>query len=184
MAFQQYNSAAYKKRQEEYEKHLKNMTTQQSKKEYARQKKSFILSPNVIENYDPKTSGEGNRGQDKKRTGSIYTPELKVDDRMSPSLKEVFVRPIKADRIDPDKVMKNKTRKKHIPSSAIGIAEGRTKTAKIYGKKKKKAATRGGRRRKQRGGRRKKRRKSRKNKRSKKRRGKKRKTRKRRKKRR
>jgi len=153
MAFQQYNSAAYKKRQEEYEKRLAEKI---SRREDKRQKRDgfslYNLKDHLKEDYDPKTS-MGNRGQDKKRTGSIYTDEPPGDDRMSPALKEVFFRPIKADRIDPDKVMKNKTRKKHTPSSARGIADGRRRTAKIYGKKKKKTVTRGGRRRKkQRGG--------------------------------
>ena len=66
MAFQQYNSAALKerrRRQQEYEEYLaKKMSEEEDK----RQKKyGFLLEPpNVIENYDPKTSGEGNLGVD------------------------------------------------------------------------------------------------------------------------
>ena len=165
MAFQQYNSAALKKRREKYEKRLKKMTTRQSKKDHERQKKyGFMLGPpNVIPNYmdAPTKKGEGNRSQDKKRTGSIYTPEPKErDDRMSPALKEVFFRPIKGERIDPSKVMILKPQK-HTPRSARYAAEGRRRTAKIYRKKKiapeakrSKSAAQGGRRkrRKQRGG--------------------------------
>lgn len=182
MAFQLYNSAAYKKKQEEYEKRLAEKI---SRREDQRQEKyGFLLnSPNVIEDYDPKTSGQGNRGQDKKRIGSIYKDESpnSNDGKMSPALRDVFFQPIKADRIDPEDVMKRRTRRKHTPRSAAYSAEGRRKTAKIYGKKNKKkpkkvkrakSAPRGGRR------------KTKRNKRSKKRRGKKRKTRKRRKKRR
>lgn len=163
MAFQQYNSAAYKKRQEEYEKRL---AEKMSKREDKRQKRDgfslYNLKAHLKEDYDPKTS-MGNRGQYEKRTGSIYKDESpnSNDGKMSPALRDVFFRPIKADMIDPNKVMKNKTRSKHTPRSARYSAEGRRRTAKIYGKKKKKgapeagrskSATRGGRRRKQRGG--------------------------------
>ena len=184
MAFQQYNSAALKKRQKKYKEHLENITKRQSKKEQERQKRSFLLeSPNVIEDYDPKTSGEGNRGQDKKRIGSIYTEELKADkdDRMSPDLEKALFRPIKVESISREEIMKKKTRKKHTPRSARYYAEGTRRTAKIYRKKKKGAphskksiavTKKGGRR------------KTKKNKRSKMRRGKKRKTHKRRRKRR
>ena len=186
MAFQQYNSAALKerrRRQQEYEEYL---AKKMSKEEDKRQKKyGFMLdSPNVIENYDPKTSGEGNFGQNEKRIGSIYNKDESPnsnDGKMSPALRDVFFRPIEVAPINPRDVMKRGTRKKHSPRSAAYSAEGRRKTAKIYGKKNKKkpkkvkrakSAPRGGRR------------KTKRNKRSKKRRGKKRKTRKRRKKRR
>ena len=165
MAFQQYNSAAYKKKQAEYEKRLAEKIQGENKREDERQKKyGFILdSPNVIENYDPKTSGEGNFGQNTKRIGSIYTPEPTGDDRMSPALRDVFFRPIEVAPINPRDVMKRGTRKKHSASSARYYQEGRRKTAKIYGNKNKekpkkvkrsKSAPRGGRRkrRKQRGG--------------------------------
>ena len=180
MAFTQYNSAAYKKRQEDYEKRL---AEKMSKEEDERQKKSFMLGPpNVIKNYDPKTSMR--RGH--LRTGSIYKDESpnSNDGKMSPALKDIFFRPIEVAPINPDKVMKNKTRRKDTPRSARYSAEGRRRTAKIYRKKKKKGAPETIRSKSAPGGRRKKRRKSRKNKRSKNRRGKKRKTRKRRKKRR
>ena len=167
MAFQQYNSAALKerrRRQQEYEEHLaKKMGEEEDK----RQKKyGFILdSPNVIENYDPKTSGEGNFGQNEKRIGSIYNKDESPnsnDGKMSPALRDVFFRPIGVAPINPRDVMKRGTRKKHTPSSARYYKEGRAKTAKIYGKKNKKkpkkvkrskSAPRGGKRkRKQRGG--------------------------------
>lgn len=184
MAFSQYDSVAYKKRQEDYEKRLaEKMREKMSKKEYERQKKSFMLGPpNVIENYDPKTSMRRGR----LRTGSIYKDESpnSNDGKMSPALKDIFFRPIEVAPINPDKVMKNKTRRKDTPRSARYSAEGRRRTAKIYRKKKKKGAPETIRSKSAPGGRRKKRRKSRKNKRSKNRRGKKRKTRKRRKKRR
>ena len=163
MAFQQYNSAAYKKKQAEYEKRLAEKIQGQNKREDERQKKyGFILdSPNVIENYDPKTSGEGNFGQNKKRIGSIYKDESpnSNDGKMSPALRDVFFRPIQGDKIDPEDVMKRKTRQKHTPRSAQYYKKGRNITAKIYGKKKpkkvkrSKSAPRGGKRkRKQRGG--------------------------------
>lgn len=158
MAFTQYNSAAYKERQAKYEKRL---AEKMSKEEDERQKKSFMLGPpNVIKNYDPKTSMR--RGH--LRTGSIYKDESpnSNDGKMSPALEDVFFQPIDVAPINPDKVMKNKTRRKHTPRSARYSAEGRRRTAKIYGKKKKKgapeagrskSATLGGRRRKkQRGG--------------------------------
>ena len=164
MAFQQYNSAALKerrRRQQEYEEYLaKKMNEEEDK----RQKKyGFILdSPNVIENYDPKTSGEGNFGQNEKRIGSIYNKDESPnsnDGKMSPALRDVFFRPIEVAPINPRDVMKRGTRKKHSPSSARYYKKGRTRTAKIYGKKKpkkvkrSKSAPRGGKRkRKQRGG--------------------------------
>ena len=164
MAFQQYNSAALKerrRRQQEYEEYLaKKMSEEEDK----RQKKyGFILdSPNVIENYDPKTSGEGNFGQNEKRIGSIYNKDESPnsnDGKMSPALRDVFFRPIEVAPINPRDVMKRGTRKKHSPSSARYYGEGRRRTAKIYGKKKpkkvkrSKSAPQGGKRkRKQRGG--------------------------------
>ena len=164
MAFQQYNSAALKerrRRQQEYEEYLaKKMSEEEDK----RQKKyGFILdSPNVIENYDPKTSGEGNFGQNEKRIGSIYNKDESPnsnDGKMSPALRDVFFRPIEVAPINPSDVMKRGTRKKHSPSSARYYGEGRRRTAKIYGKKKpkkvkrSKSAPQGGKRkRKQRGG--------------------------------
>ena len=182
MAFQQYNSAAYKKKQAEYEKRLAEKIKGDNKREDERQKKyGFMLEPpNVIPNYmdAPAKKGEGNLGVDTIREGKIYTPEPTGDDRMSPALRDVFFRPIEVAPINPEVVMKRGTRKKHSASSARYYKEGRRRTAKIYGKKKpkkvkrSKSAPRGGKR------------KTRKNKRSKKRRGKKRKTRKRRKKRR
>ena len=175
MAFQQYNSAALKKRREKYEKRLKKMTTRQSKKEHERQKRSFLLeSPNVISRYDPITSGEGDRGLDKKRTGSIYTPEPKVDDRMSPDIQKALFRPIKVQSTNPMELILKGRSKKETPRSARKMYTDLKKTAKIYRKKKKGAphskksiavTKKGGKR------------KRRKNKRSKKRRGKKRKTR-------
>ena len=162
MAFTQYNSAAFnerRKREQEYEEHL---AKKMSEEEDERQKKSFSLdSPNVIENYDPKTSGEGNFGQNEKRIGSIYTDESpnSNDGKMSPALRDVFFRPIEVAPINPRDVMKRGTRKKHSPSSARYYGEGRRRTAKIYGKKKpkkvkrSKSAPQGGKRkRKQRGG--------------------------------
>ena len=164
MAFQQYNSAALKersRREKEYEEYLaKKMSEEEDK----RQKKyGFILdSPNVIENYDPKTSGEGNFGQNEKRIGSIYNKDESPnsnDGKMSPALRDVFFRPIEVAPINPRDVMKRGTRKKHSPSSARYYGEGRRRTAKIYGKKKpkkvkrSKSAPQGGKRkRKQRGG--------------------------------
>ena len=163
MAFTQYNSAALKerrRRQQEYEEYLaKKMSEEEDKrqKNYA-----FILnSPDVIENYDPKTSGEGNFGQNKKRIGSIYKDESpnSNDGKMSPALRDVFFRPIEVAPINPRDVMKRGTRKKHSASSARYYKEGRRRTAKIYGRKKpnkvkrSKSAPRGGKRkRKQRGG--------------------------------
>lgn len=188
MAFQQYNSAALKerrRRQQEYEEYLAEKI---SKEEDERQKRSFSLnSPNIIPNYmdAPAKKGEGNLGKDQTRTGSIYTPEPTGDDRMSPALEGVFFRPIEVAPINPEVVMKRRTRRKHTPRSAAYSAEGRRKTAKIYGKKNKKKSKKVKRSKSApRGGRRKKRRKTRRNKRSKKRRVKKRNTRKRRKKRR
>ena len=164
MAFTQYNSVAFnerRKREQEYEEHLaKKMSEEEDK----RQKKyGFILdSPNVIENYDPKTSGEGNFGQNEKRIGSIYNKDESPnsnDGKMSPALRDVFFRPIEVAPINPEVVMKRGTRKKHSASSARYYGEGRRRTAKIYGKKKpnkvkrSKSAPRGGKRkRKQRGG--------------------------------
>ena len=164
MAFTQYNSAAFnerRKREQEYEEQLaKKMSEEEDK----RQKKyGFILdSPNVIENYDPKTSGEGNFGQNEKRIGSIYNKDESPnsnDGKMSPALRDVFFRPIEVAPINPEVVMKRGTRKKHSASSARYYGEGRRRTAKIYGKKKpnkvkrSKSAPRGGKRkRKQRGG--------------------------------
>ena len=164
MAFQQYNSAALKerrRRQQEYEEYLaKKMSEEEDK----RQKKyGFMLEPpNVIPNYmdAPAKKGEGNLGVDTIREGKIFTPEPTGDDRMSPALRDVFFRPIQGDKIDPEDVMKRRTRKKHTPRSAEYYKKGRTRTAKIYGKKKpkkvirSKSAPRGGRRkrRKQRGG--------------------------------
>ena len=140
MAFTQYNSAALKerrRRQQEYEEYLaKKMSEEEDKrqKNYA-----FILnSPDVIENYDPKTSGEGNFGQNKKRIGSIYKDESpnSNDGKMSPALRDVFFRPIEVAPINPRDVMKRGTRKKHSASSARYYKEGRRRTAKIYGRKK------------------------------------------------
>ena len=164
MAFTQYNSVAFnerRKREQEYEEQLaKKMSEEEDK----RQKKyGFILdSPNVIENYDPKTSGEGNFGQNEKRIGSIYNKDESPnsnDGKMSPALRDVFFRPIEVAPINPSDVMKRGTRKKHSPSSARYYGEGRRRTAKIYGKKKpkkvkrSKSAPQGGKRkRKQRGG--------------------------------
>ena len=153
MAFTQYNNAAYKKRQEEYEKKLSKKI---SKREQREQEKSFLLTPNVIEEYDPKTSGQGNIGQDKKRTGSIFTLELQnipdqsrasrwKSDRMSPDLKNALFRPIKVPPISPVTIMKKRTRKKHTPISAAYSADGRRRTAKIY-RKSSKSAAQGGRR--------------------------------------
>lgn len=165
MAFHQYDSAAYKKKQAEYEKRLTEKIERENKREDERQKKyGFILdSPNLIENYDPKTSGEGNFGQNKKRIGSIYKYESpnSNDGKMSPALRDVFFRPIQGDKIDPEDVMKRRTRKKHTPRSAEYYKKGRKRTAKIYGNKNKekskvirsKSAPGGGKRkRKQRGG--------------------------------
>ena len=172
MAFQLYNSAALDERQKKYEKHLENITKQQSKREDERQKKyGFLLnSPNVIEYYDPKTSGEGNIGQDKKRTGSIYTPEPRVDDRMSPDVQKALFHPIKVEPSDPLEILLKPSRKKSNSRTAKKMAKDRKNFTLKKGNKGKK--TRGGRR------------KTRKNKRSKKRRVQKRKPRKRRKKRR
>ena len=163
MAFQQYNSAAYKKKQAEYEKRLAEKIKGDNKREDERQKKyGFMLEPpNVIPNYmdAPAKKGEGNLGVDTIREGKIYTPEPTGDDRMSPALRDVFFRPIEVAPINPEVVMKRGTRKKHSASSARYYKEGRRRTAKIYGKKKpkkvkrSKSAPRGGKRkRKQRGG--------------------------------
>ena len=163
MAFTQYNSAAFnerRKREQEYEEQLaKKMSEEEDK----RQKKyGFMLEPpNVIPNYmdAPAKKGEGNLGVDTIREGKIFTPEPTGDDRMSPALRDVFFRPIQGDKIDPEDVMKRKTRQKHTPRSAQYYKKGRNITAKIYGKKKpkkvkrSKSAPRGGKRkRKQRGG--------------------------------
>ena len=163
MAFSQYNSAAFnerRKREQEYEEQLaKKMSEEEDK----RQKKyGFMLEPpNVIPNYmdAPAKKGEGNLGVDTIREGKIFTPEPTGDDRMSPALRDVFFRPIQGDKIDPEDVMKRRTRKKHTPRSAEYYKKGRKRTAKIYGKKKpkkvkrSKSAPRGGKRkRKQRGG--------------------------------
>lgn len=168
MAFTQYNSAAFnerRKREQEYEEYL---AKKMSEEEDERQKKSFSLdSPNVIPNYidAPTKKGEGNLGQDKTRTGKIYTyePPNSNDGKMSPALRAALFRPIEVAPINPRDVMKRGTRKKHSASSARYYKEGRAKTAKIYGNKNKekpkkvkrsKSAPRGGRRkrRKQRGG--------------------------------
>ena len=164
MAFTQYNSAAFnerRKREQEYEEQLaKKMSEEEDK---LQKKYGFMLdSPNVIENYDPKTSGEGNFGQNEKRIGSIYNKDESPnsnDGKMSPALRDVFFRPIEVAPINPRDVMKRGTRKKHSPSSARYYGEGRRRTAKIYGKKKpkkvkrSKSAPQGGKRkRKQRGG--------------------------------
>ena len=165
MAFQQYNSAAYKNKQAEYEKRLAEKIQGANKREDERQKKyGFLLEPpNVIPNYmdAPAKKGEGNLGKDQMRTGSIYKDESpnSNDGKMSPALEGVFFRPIEVAPINPEHVMKRGTRKKHSASSARYYKEGRRRTAKIYGKNKKKpkkvkrskSAPRGG-KRKQRGG--------------------------------
>ena len=63
-------------------------------------------------------------------------PNSDDDDEMSQQLKDIFHPPVKAKQIDPAKIMKRRTRKKHSPRSAEYYKEGRAKTAKIYGKKK------------------------------------------------
>ena len=180
MAFQQYNSLAYKKQQEEYEKHLaKKMSEEEDK----RQKKyGFMLEPpNVIPNYmdAPAKKGEGNLGVDTIREGKIYTPEPTGDDRMSPALRNVLHPPVIGDRIDSKTILLKPSAKKSNSRTAKKWARDRRNFTLKKGKKGKKTRdpppAKGGRR---------KRRKTRRNKRSKKHRGKKRKTRKRRKKRR
>ena len=176
MAFTQYKSAELQdriRRQNEYEEYL---AKKMSKEEDERQKYAFSLtSPDVIPNYmdSPTKKGEENMGQGKKRTGRIYTPEPKVDDRISPQLQKALFLPIKVEPSDPLKILLKPSRKKSNSRTAKKIAKDKKRFTLKRG--------RGGGRRKQRGG---KRIKSRKNKRSKRRHVKKRKTRKRRKKRR
>lgn len=148
MAFTQYNSAAVadrERRQKEYEKYLaKKMSEEEDKRQ---EKYAFILnSPDVIENYDPKTSLQ-NMGRDTMREGSIYSKDESPnsnDGKMSPALWNVLYPPVIGDRIDSKTILLKPSPKK----SNSRTAKKWHKDRQNYTRKK-----RGGRRkRKQRGG--------------------------------
>ena len=151
----QYSSVGFAHAQEVERKRREK---EEMEKEDALQRTSFLLTePVFIENYKPERRVTG-----KEHKTHILSESLpnRDDDEMSQQLKNIFHPPVKAKQIDPVKIMKRRTRKKHSPRSAEYNARMRRKTAKIYGKKKpkkvkrSKSAPRGGRRKrkKQRGG--------------------------------
>ena len=102
-------------------------------KEDALQRTSFLLTePDVIENYKPER-----RIREKVHKTHILSeslPNRDDDNEMSQQLKNIF-HPTRVKQIDPAKIMKRRTRKKHSPRSAEYNAKMRRKTAKIYAKK-------------------------------------------------
>ena len=87
------------------------------KEDALQQKTSFLLTePNVIENYKP--AKKNRRKKDKTHILSESLPNRDDDDEMSQQLKDIFHKPVKVKQIDPAKIMKRRTRKKHSPSSA------------------------------------------------------------------
>ena len=151
MAFQQYNSAAYKKKQAEYKKRLAVKIQGENNREDERQKKyGFLLEPpNVIPNYmdAPAKKGEGNLGKDKTRTGRIYTYESpnSNDGKMSPALRDVLHPPVIGDRIDSKTILLKPSAKKSNSRTAKKWARDRKNfTLKKRGGRRKRRKQRGG----------------------------------------
>ena len=151
MAFTQYNSAAYKKKQAEYKKRLAVKIQGENNREDERQKKyGFLLEPpNVIPNYmdAPAKKGEGNLGKDKTRTGRIYTYESpnSNDGKMSPALRDVLHPPVIGDRIDSKTILLKPSAKKSNSRTAKKWARDRKNfTLKKRGGRRKRRKQRGG----------------------------------------